>query len=109
MDADHIRYFTRSCHGIVDAGVDVDGNSAIDNATRALISLGQLPVTCGLFFSLGHSSIVIVVVSTIPFFGLFPSVRCVSLYCRLMGGGLVVLRGAECRYSYKVRDCLAVG
>ncbi|THH20116.1 hypothetical protein EW146_g1211 [Bondarzewia mesenterica] len=35
--------------------------SAIDNATRGLISLGQLPVTCGLFFSLGHSTIVIVV------------------------------------------------
>ena len=26
------------------------------------MSLGQLPVTCGLFFSLGHSTIVIVVV-----------------------------------------------
>lgn len=37
--------------------------SAIDNATRGLINLGQLPVTCGLFFSLGHSTIVIVVVS----------------------------------------------
>ncbi|KAG9046323.1 hypothetical protein FS837_004637 [Tulasnella sp. UAMH 9824] len=34
---------------------------AIDNATRGLINLGQLPVTCGLFFSLGHSTIVIVV------------------------------------------------
>ena len=39
------------------------GHSAIDNATRGLISLGQLPVTCGLFFSLGHSTIVIAVVS----------------------------------------------
>ncbi|KAF8889993.1 high-affinity nickel-transport protein-domain-containing protein [Gymnopilus junonius] len=35
--------------------------SAIDNATRSLINLGQLSVTCGLFFSLGHSSIVIAV------------------------------------------------
>ncbi|KAF5382758.1 hypothetical protein D9615_002890 [Tricholomella constricta] len=34
---------------------------AIDNATRGLISLGQLPVTCGLFFSLGHSTIVLIV------------------------------------------------
>ncbi|KIO02679.1 hypothetical protein M404DRAFT_9661 [Pisolithus tinctorius Marx 270] len=33
--------------------------SAIDNATRTLISHGQLPVTCGFFFSLGHSTIVI--------------------------------------------------
>lgn len=37
--------------------------SAIDNATRGLIGLGQLPVTCGLFFSLGHSTIVIIIVS----------------------------------------------
>ncbi|TRM69742.1 high-affinity nickel-transport protein-domain-containing protein [Schizophyllum amplum] len=41
--------------------LDADHISAIDNATRGLISMGQLPVTCGLFFSLGHSSIVIVV------------------------------------------------
>ncbi|KAI6114220.1 NicO-domain-containing protein [Pisolithus sp. B1] len=32
---------------------------AIDNATRTLISRGQLPVTCGFYFSLGHSTIVI--------------------------------------------------
>ncbi|KAF7365122.1 Nickel/cobalt efflux system [Mycena venus] len=41
--------------------LDADHISAIDNATRSLINLGQLPVTCGLFFSLGHSTIVIVV------------------------------------------------
>ncbi|KAL5499040.1 hypothetical protein ACEPAH_1558 [Sanghuangporus vaninii] len=42
-------------------GLDADHISAIDNATRGLISMDQLPVTCGLFFSLGHSTIVIVV------------------------------------------------
>lgn len=41
--------------------LDADHISAIDNATRTLINHGQLPVTCGLFFSLGHSTIVIVV------------------------------------------------
>ncbi|TEB29128.1 NicO-domain-containing protein [Coprinellus micaceus] len=41
--------------------LDADHISAIDNATRGLINLGQLPVTCGLFFSLGHSTIVVVV------------------------------------------------
>ncbi|KAF6757422.1 NicO-domain-containing protein [Ephemerocybe angulata] len=41
--------------------LDADHISAIDNATRGLINLGQLPVTCGLFFSLGHSTIVLVV------------------------------------------------
>ncbi|KZP31862.1 NicO-domain-containing protein [Athelia psychrophila] len=40
--------------------LDADHISAIDNATRGLIGHGQLPVTCGLFFSLGHSTIVIV-------------------------------------------------
>ncbi|KAK8869931.1 hypothetical protein IAR55_000499 [Kwoniella newhampshirensis] len=42
-------------------GLDADHISAIDNATRQLVSLGQLPITCGLFFSLGHSTIVITV------------------------------------------------
>ncbi|KAI1793273.1 NicO-domain-containing protein [Ganoderma leucocontextum] len=41
--------------------LDADHISAIDNATRNLINMGQLPVTCGLFFSLGHSTIVIAV------------------------------------------------
>nr|ODN81256.1 high-affinity nickel-transporter [Cryptococcus depauperatus CBS 7841] len=42
-------------------GLDADHISAIDNATRQLVSQGQLPITCGLFFSLGHSTIVIIV------------------------------------------------
>ncbi|CAK5269908.1 unnamed protein product [Mycena citricolor] len=41
--------------------LDADHISAIDNATRGLINTGQLPITCGLFFSLGHSTIVIAV------------------------------------------------
>ncbi|KAJ3571517.1 hypothetical protein NP233_g3699 [Leucocoprinus birnbaumii] len=41
--------------------LDADHISAIDNATRSLMNIGQLPVTCGLFFSLGHSTIVIAV------------------------------------------------
>ncbi|KZO96965.1 NicO-domain-containing protein, partial [Calocera viscosa TUFC12733] len=41
--------------------LDSDHISAIDNATRGLLALGQQPVTCGLFFSLGHSTIVIAV------------------------------------------------
>jgi len=41
--------------------LDADHISAIDNATRGLIGLGQLSVTCGLFFSLGHSTIVVVI------------------------------------------------
>jgi len=41
--------------------LDADHISAIDNATRGLIGMGKLSVTCGLFFSLGHSTVVIVV------------------------------------------------
>ncbi|EJU03133.1 NicO-domain-containing protein [Dacryopinax primogenitus] len=41
--------------------LDSDHISAIDNATRGLLALGQQPVTCGFFFSLGHSTIVIAV------------------------------------------------
>ncbi|KAF8755321.1 High-affinity nickel-transport protein [Rhizoctonia solani] len=36
-----------------------------DNATRGLIQLGQLSVTAGLYFSLGHSTIVVVVIVAI--------------------------------------------
>lgn len=32
-----------------------------DNATRSLVSQGRLSITAGTFFSLGHSSIVVVV------------------------------------------------
>ena len=39
--------------------VDADHIAAIDNVTRKLIQDGQRPVAVGLFFSLGHSTIVI--------------------------------------------------
>ncbi|ORY68058.1 high-affinity nickel-transport protein-domain-containing protein [Leucosporidium creatinivorum] len=40
-------------------GLDADHIVAIDNVTRNLVAQGRLPVTVGLFFSLGHSSIVV--------------------------------------------------
>ncbi|KAH9840555.1 high-affinity nickel-transport protein-domain-containing protein [Rhodofomes roseus] len=40
--------------------LDADHISAIDLMTRRLIASGQKPVTVGMFFSLGHSTIVIV-------------------------------------------------
>jgi high-affinity nickel-transport protein len=39
--------------------VDADHIAAIDNATRKLMQSGQRPLGTGLFFSLGHSAIVI--------------------------------------------------
>ena len=39
--------------------VDADHIAAIDNTTRKLMSDGQRPVAVGLFFSLGHSTVVV--------------------------------------------------
>lgn len=39
--------------------VDADHIAAIDNATRKLVGEGGRPVTVGLFFSLGHSTVVL--------------------------------------------------
>ncbi|KPV72424.1 uncharacterized protein RHOBADRAFT_55890 [Rhodotorula graminis WP1] len=39
-------------------GLDMDHIVAVDTTTRALVAQGQRPVTVGLFFSLGHSTIV---------------------------------------------------
>jgi len=40
--------------------LDADHLAAIDNVTRKLMSDGQKPVTVGLFFSLGHSTVVFI-------------------------------------------------
>jgi nickel/cobalt transporter (NiCoT) family protein len=39
--------------------VDADHIAAIDNVTRRLMQSGQRPITVGLFFSLGHSAVVV--------------------------------------------------
>src|SRR4029077_2360347 len=39
--------------------VDADHIAAIDNTTRKLMSDGERPVAVGLFFSLGHSTVVV--------------------------------------------------
>ena len=39
--------------------VDADHIAAIDNVTRKLMQDGQRPIAAGLYFSLGHSTIVI--------------------------------------------------
>jgi high-affinity nickel-transport protein len=39
--------------------LDADHIAAIDNVTRALVQTGRRPVTTGFFFSLGHSTVVI--------------------------------------------------
>ena len=41
-------------------GADADHIAAIDNVTRKLMDQGRAPVAAGLFFSLGHGSVVLV-------------------------------------------------
>ena len=43
-------------------GMDADHISAIDNVTRKLIQEGKRPLTVGTWFSLGHSTVVLVMV-----------------------------------------------
>src|SRR5579859_295402 len=45
--------------------VDADHISAIDNVTRKLMQEKKKPVTVGLFFSLGHSSVVLIMAALI--------------------------------------------
>ena len=40
-------------------GVDADHIAAIDNVTRKMMQEGKRPLTVGLFFSLGHSTVVV--------------------------------------------------
>src|SRR6185312_481946 len=40
--------------------VDADHIAAIDNVTRKLMQDGKRPVTLGLYFALGHSTVVII-------------------------------------------------
>jgi len=48
--------------------VDADHIAAIDNTTRKLMSDGQRPVGVGLFFSLGHSTVVVALSVVIALF-----------------------------------------
>ena len=45
--------------------VDADHIAAIDNVTRSLVQSGQRPAAVGLFFALGHSSVVIAATAAI--------------------------------------------
>jgi nickel/cobalt transporter (NiCoT) family protein len=47
--------------------VDADHIAAIDNSTRKLMQLGQRPIGVGLFFSLGHSAVVVLMSIAVGF------------------------------------------
>ena len=46
-------------------GVDADHISAIDNTTRKLLQEGKRPLTVGMWFSLGHSTLVVVLIAAL--------------------------------------------
>src|SRR3954447_2954790 len=48
-------------------GVDADHIAAIDNVTRKLMQEGKKPVATGFFFSLGHSSVVLLLSIVVAF------------------------------------------
>ncbi len=86
--------------------VDADHIAAIDNTTRKLMQEGQRPVGVGLFFSLGHSTVVVAIsvliaitagfVSEIPSFqeiGSLIGTRVSAIFLLVIGLiNLVVLR-----------------
>ena len=48
-------------------GVDADHIAAIDNTTRKLMQEGKRPYTVGLWFSLGHSTVVVALIIALIF------------------------------------------
>jgi high-affinity nickel-transport protein len=71
-------------------GVDADHVVAIDNVTRQLLQAGEKPLTTGLFFALGHSSVVFLASAAIalgaqPAFHALAHLRGVG---DLLGGGM---------------------
>src|SRR5450756_708202 len=46
-------------------GVDADHIAAIDNTTRKLLQEGKRPLTVGMWFSLGHSTLVVALIATL--------------------------------------------
>src|SRR5438876_7787474 len=76
-------------------GVDADHIAAIDNVTRKLIQEGKTPLTVGTWFSLGHSTVVVVmilglviatksIVQAMPFLQVAGALICTTVFCFLL-------------------------
>jgi high-affinity nickel-transport protein len=59
--------------------VDADHIAAIDNVTRKLMQEGKQPVSVGLFFALGHSSVVLLASAGVAFTASFVGARSATL------------------------------
>jgi len=75
--------------------VDADHIAAIDNVTRKLRQEGQRPLTVGFWFSLGHSTVVIlatlgIVTSAVAFRGTFERLHAVGgVVCTVVSAGFL--------------------
>jgi high-affinity nickel-transport protein len=67
-------------------GVDADHIAAIDNTTRKLLQDNQRPFTVGMWFSLGHSTIVIALIVGL----VFATRTVIGSIPTLVGGGSVI-------------------
>ena len=67
-------------------GFDADHIAAIDNTTRKLLNENKRPLTVGTWFSLGHSTIVVIMVAA--FIAATELVK--STYPQLLAGGAIV-------------------
>jgi len=67
-------------------GVDADHIAAIDNATRKLMQDNQHPLTVGMWFSLGHSTVVVGLILAL----IFATRTIIGRIPALEGGGAVV-------------------
>jgi len=71
--------------------VDADHIAAIDNSTRKLMQEGQRPIAVGLFFSLGHSAVVVAMSIAVG----FASVAISSRFEEFKAVGHIVSTGAS--------------
>src|SRR6266851_3964068 len=65
---------------------DADHISAIDNTTRKLLQEGRRPVAVGFFFSLGHSTVVLLIAGAIGVMNLVILIDIVRMYRRRRSG-----------------------
>lgn len=77
--------------------VDADHIAAIDNATRKLSNEGKSPFTAGMWFSLGHASVVLIAclifaLTTQPLQQMFPGVKEIGgMISTLISGAFLLL------------------
>lgn len=99
--------------------VDADHIAAIDNATRKLSNEGKSPFTAGMWFSLGHASVVLIAclifaLTTHPLQQMFPGVKEIGgmISTLISGAFLLLLAWANSRtlwQSFRQRQRLLRG